>query len=415
VQHLGSYLVKGKLIEDGGIEVLEAMDPVTGGAVLLFRPMKGMPPRIEVLGVLPYELPVEDAWISELPFGVANASRYRGKAGLSRLEAWARRLLATFGELEARSLSHGKLRVEDLWVRGDAVWVAGVGVPWSDPEPDAVRLVRVLKELAGDDWQGWRYAGVLEALAEGRASFAEALAAMSEGREVLEIPEDKDPPAPEPEPSPKPPEPPPAVRVKGKRAPKKEKAPEVPPPAPPEEAPKPLEAVEEAEAVRVKGPAREPAKPEPVEAVVPAAPEGGEGPPEVVRIEEPEDPAFEVVRPSDAPRPSRRAVLGLLGAVVLLVLLGFGLYAGLGRGPSYVQEVTFEVVPEDAKADLIVLSAPEGSKLASGTRMTIPGKVRFDKEGLYTFEVQSEGYKPKTFALEIPVLGGRVTVRLGNR
>jgi len=393
------------------------MDPVTGGAVLLFRPMKGMPPRIEVLGALSYELPVEDAWISELPFGVANASRYRGKAGLSRLEAWARRLLATFGELEARSLSHGKLRVEDLWIRRDAVWVAGVGVPWPDPEPDAVRLVQVLKELAGEDWQGWRYAGVLEALADGRVSFSEALATMSEGRKVLE-PLEEESLAPE-VPAPKPPEPPPAVRVKGKRAPKNEKAPEAPPPAPPEETPKPPEVdpvgLEEAEAVRVKGPAKEPAKIEPVEAVAPAAPEEGEAPPEVVRIEEPEDPAFEVVRPSDTPRISRRVILGILAAIGLLILLGFGFYAGYRRTPSYVQEVTFEVVPEDAQADLIVLSAPEGSKLASGTRFAIPGKVRFDREGLYTFEVQSEGYKPKTFALEIPVLGGRVAVRLGNR
>jgi len=392
VQHLGSYLIKGKLIEDGSLEVLEAMDPVTGGAVLLFRPLTGMPPRIDVVGVLPYELPVADAWITELPFGVVNAAGYRGRADLSRLEAWTRRLLAVLAELEAQGLRHGKLRPEDLWVRGEAVWLAGVGVPWPDPEPDAPRLVAILKALAGEAWEGWRYAGVLEALADGGTGFGEALAAMGEA-------EPPPPVSPEPEdepPLPKPPEPPPTVRVKGKKAPEQPPTREEPSP-PKEEAP--------------------PLFPEVAAEPPPAEGAGGfEEPPEVVRIEEPQDPAFEVVRPADGVPQDRRSVLRALAIGLLLLLaLGLGVYAWLHRAPAYVQEVTFEVVPPEARAELVVLSAPEGSRLASGTRFAIPGKVRFDKEGLYTFEVQSEGYKPKTFALEVPVLGGRVTVRLGGR
>ena len=415
MQHLGAYLIKGKLIADGPIEVLEAMDPVTGGAVLLFRPMKGMPPKLEVVGVLPYELPVEDAWIAELPFGVANASLYRGQAELSRLEAWTRRLLAVFAELEAQGLRHGKLRPEDLWIRGDAVWLAGVGVPWPDPEPDAVRLVQVLKALAGDAWEGWRYAEVLEALAEGRIGYPEALAALSEttpAPELLTPPEPEAEPEAAPEP-PRPPEPPPTVRVKGTRPPRKEPEPEEKPAPPIEESPP----VEEAqEAVRVKGPAK-PAKKasEEVEEPLPAAPSEGGEPPEVVQIGEPEDPAFEVVTPTPAEPRGRRGVLKLLLALFLLLLLGFFGYRLLQREQGFVQEVFFEVVPEDARADLVLLSVPEGSRLTPGTRVSIPGKLRFDQEGVYTFEVESEGYRPKTFALEVPVLGGRVTVRLGGR
>jgi len=372
------------------------MDPITGGAVLLFRPLKGMPPRIEVVGVLSYELPVEDAWVSELPFGVQNAAQYHGKAEMPRLEAWTRRLLVAFAELEAQGLRHGKLRPEDLWVRGEAVWVAGVGVPWPNPEPDAVRLVRALKALAGEGWEGWRWASVLESLAEGRLGFSEAIAALNEAPEAVQeiVPNEEKPAAP----SPRPPEPPSAVRVKGKKTPARQPEPAPPPAAakddpPPEPAPAPAP-----------GPEKTPSRPA----------SAGE-PPEVVRIGEPEDPAFEVVSPNAAGVDRRQLLRLLATAFLLVVLIAAGFWAFKSRGPSYVQEVFFEVAPEGESADLIVLSAPEGSRLASGTRMPIPGKVRFDKEGLYTFEVQSEGYKPKTFALEIPVIGGRVTVRLGNR
>jgi len=373
VRHLGAYLIKEKLRQEGPIEVYEALDPVTGGAVLLYTPLKGMPPKLDLPRVLPFELPVEEAWLIELPFGVVGARRYRGAAEPERLLAWTRRLLATFAELEARGLRHGKLDLTDLWVRGEAVWVSGVGVPWPDPEPDAARLVAVLKALAGERWAGLPYAGELEALAEGRRSYAEVLAWLQE-------PEAKPEPPPASPEAPKPPEPPPTVRVKGVKKPE----PKATPP--------------------------EPARPEePAEAAPP------EEPPEVVRIEEPADPAFEVVAP-EAPREDRRRVL----RVLLLVLLALGLL-GLGglflsRRPSaYVQEVVFEVVPEEARAELVLLSAPEGSRLREGLRTPVPGKLRFDREGVYTFEVQSPGYKPKTFALEVPVLGGRVTIRLSGR
>lgn len=373
MRHLGAYLIKEKLRQEGPIEVYEALDPVTGGAVLLYAPLKGMPPKLDLPRVLPYELPVEDAWLQELPFGVASARHYRGTAELDRLLAWTRRLLATFAELEARGLRHGKLELTDLWVRGEAIWVSGVGVPWPDPEPDAPRLVAALKALAGDSWEGWPYAEGLEALAEGRRSYAEVLAGLQEPGAKPELP-------PAPPEVPRPPEPPPTVRVKG---------------------------VKKAEPKAL--------PPEPSEPEAPAGSSPPEEPPEVVRIEEPADPAFEVVAP-EAPRGDRRRVLrGLLLSLLVLGLLGLGGLFWSRRPSAYVQEVVFELVPEGARAELVLLSAPEGSRLREGLRTPVPGKLRFDREGIYTFEVQSPGYKPKTFALEVPVLGGRVTIRLSGR
>ncbi len=377
VQRVGAFLVKGELRREGSLSVLEALDPVTGGLVLLFRPLSGLPPRIEVPRVLPFLPPVEDAWVVELPFGVTSAARYLGGADLERLTAWARRLLLTFAELEARGLAHGRLTPGDLWVRGEAVWVSGVGVPWPDPEPDASRLVGVLRALAGEGWNGWSAARVLEALAEGRISYDEALAALGEAR----VSPTEPPGAPEPELPPKRREPPPSVRVKGRR--EADEGPGAEAPAGSEEAPAdpPAQRVE---------------------------------PPEVVRIDEPLDPAFEVVSPEPAPR-RRRVLRGvLLGLLLLLLALSGGLY-WVRRPPPYVQEVRFEVVPEGSSAELYLLSSPEGSRLKEGFLAKIPGKLRFDREGVYTFEVQSPGFRPKTFALEIPVLGGRVTVRLSGR
>ena len=170
--------------------------------------------------------------------------------------------------------------------------------------------------------------------------------------------------------------------------------------------------------MRVKGvkkPAERPeeeAKPEPL---VERPPAPAWEPPEVVRIDEPADPAFEVVAP-EAPRTERRRVLrGLVLATLLVLLAVLGGIWWSRRPPPYVQEVVFDVVPEEARAELVLLSAPEGSRLEVGLRAPVPGKLRFDREGVYTFEVQSPGYKPKTFALEVPVLGGRVTIRLSGR
>ncbi len=374
VRHLGAYLIKERLRQEGSIEVFEALDPVTGGAVLLFRPLEGMPPKLDLPRVLPYELPVEDAWLQELPFGATGARRYRGAAEPDRLLAWARRLLATFAELEARGLRHGKLDLTDLWVRGEAIWVSGVGVPWPDPEPDAARLVAVLRELAGERWAGWPYAEVLESLAEGRRGYGEVLALLQEPGAELKEPQTAEPEAP------RPPEPPPTVRVKG-----------------------------------VKKPAERPEKKAKPEPPVERPPAPAWEPPEVVRIDEPADPAFEVVAP-EAPRTERRRVLrGLVLAALLVLLAVLGGIWWSRRPPPYVQEVVFDVVPEEARAELVLLSAPEGSRLEVGLRAPVPGKLRFDREGVYTFEVQSPGYKPKTFALEVPVLGGRVTIRLSGR
>ncbi len=373
---MGAFLVKGELRREGPIAVLEALDPVTGGPVLLFRPLSGRPPRIEVARVLPYQPPVEDAWVVELPFGVENAARLAVPVELDRLLAWTRRLLLAFGELEAAGRSHGRLGLEDLWVRGEAVWVSGVGVPWPDPEPDAPRLVAAIRRLAGDAWEGWPAAGVLGALAEGRLGYQEALAALNEpGAPPPEAPAEATPP--------ERPKPPPSVRVKGRA----ESGGQVPP-----------------------GPDRPPPpEPEPPAPVPPRV----EEPPEVVRIEEPVEPAFEVVSPPAPPRRRALRTLGL-GLLLLALLVAGGLYLGR-RGPAYVQEVRFEVVPEGATAELHLLSAPEGSRLGEDLRVRIPGKLRFDRPGVYTFEVESPGYKPKTFALEVPVLGGTVTVRLGGR
>ena len=395
VQRLGGYFVEGTRRREGGIEVLSALNPVTGAEVLLYRPVSGMPPRIEIPRVLPYELPVEDAWPVELPFGAKSAREFVGEVPPERLLAWSRGLLAALAALKSKGLSHGRLGLDDIWVRGDAVWLSGVGVPWGELEPDEVRVVSAIKELAGDSWEGLWFKDTLLALAEGRLGLDEALSYLAEPGARPPEPEVK-PEVPEkldekPKPSPEPPEPPPTVRVKGVRRARIE-----------------VEKEEKAEPPKPPPPPKEPKKEEE------AKPKPPEPPPEVVRIEEPEDPAFEVVTPEAPSRPGRRRFLALVLALfTVLLLAGAGWW--LSRPAGFSQEVRFNLVPEGARAELVVLSSPEGAGVKPGQRFEIPSAIRFDREGIYTFEVRSEGYRPKTFALEVPVIGGQVTIKLGGQ
>ncbi len=375
VRQLGPYWIKEKIKREKNLEVLEALDPLTGGTILLFRPLTDEPPRLDVTGLLPWRGRVEDAWVAEVPFGAVNAVRWRGDADPGRLEAWARRLLGVLAALREGGFKHGRLALEDLWVRGEEVWLAGVGVPWPEPTPDEAALLAVFKELGGENFAAWPRAGLLEALAEGRVSLEEALLAFNEGdggEEVLDAPA----PAPVEEPPPAP-APPPTVRVR-----KKTKKAEGPPPAPaeppPEKKPR-LEVVEEPE--------------------------------EVVRIGEPSEPAFEVKEPD----PGRRATLRLLAygfAALLLVFLGLEGWRLASGGGAKGQVIRFLVEPKGAVADLFVVEAPKGSKIAPGFLTKVPAEVRLDAEGRWRFRVERPGFSPAIFGLEVPVPGGEVRIRL---
>ncbi len=382
VRQLGPYWIKEKIKREKDLEVFEALDPLTGGTILLFRPLAGEPPELDLAGLLPWRGRTEDAWVAEVPFGAVNAARWRGDADPGRLEAWARRLLGVLAALREAGLGHGRLAIEDLWVRGEEVWLAGAGVPWPEPTPDEAALFAVFKELGGENFAAWPRAGLLEALAEGRVSLEEALMAFNEGvggEEVLKAPEPASslpPPAPA--------GPPPTVRVRKKA--KKAKAPE--PAKPPSPAPSPRSSQE----------------PRPRLEVV-------EEPEEVIRIGEPTEPAFEVKEPD----PGRRAALRVLVygfAALLLVFLGLAGWRLATGGGAKGQVIRFVVEPEGQVADLFVVEAPEGSKIAPGFLTKVPAEVRLDAEGRWRFRVERPGFSPATFGLEVPVPGGEVRIRL---
>ncbi len=394
MQRQGPYLVKGRLRREGAIEVLEGLDPLTGGIVVLYRPLQTDPPALALEGVLAYRGRVGDAWVVEVPFGAAPAVRYRGEADLGRLEAWARRLLATLSALEEQGLAHGHLSLGDLWVRGEMIWVSGVAVPWEEKIPDAVGLGAVLKELAGEAWAAWRLAPLFEALAEGRLNYGDAMNALADPmafeaflKGELEPPEPKgDDILPKPQPS---------VSVKPK-APAKEKTDEpepdgaekaqTPPPAPP------VSTGEGIVRVRKKDGSPPPLLP-------------GEDPPEALRLD-----------PGASPEPRRSGRRRVFVWLLVLALLAGGAFWYQSRRPGFSgQVVRFVVEPPEAQAEIYLQLAPEGSKLAPGFLAEVPGSVRFDEQGTYRLEVRAEGYKPQDFDLEVPVLGGSVVIRLGGQ
>ena len=473
MNHLGPYLLDRLRAKEDNLEIWEAQDAVTGTPVLIYRPLSGAPPSWSLQGVLPW-LPCEhDAWVAELPFGALTIADRPGVATPGELTAWSRRLLATLLEMRALDLQHGRIGPERIWVKGDAVWLEGLGLPVAPRVPDEAAVVEALRVAAGDTWEGWPFHTVLERLAEGRLSLREAAERLAESP-PLDEPELEDellengpvaPPAPEEPEAEEPPAPTGedlledsgTVRVLGRRpasppgepATAPEEGSASPPPQETEQTDKAPESadpatLQETEAEETAAeptppppaepePAAENTQPQPVELFPPEG-EAAEEPPgdgepleepareesdrPVVRIDEVAEPSFEVIEPGGGPagraNPLRWA--GLLATALALALL-LWLYlrpAGnvVERDEGYM--VDFVVEPQGGKAELVLIDAPEGSQLAEGRVLAvIPGKVYFVVPGVYRIQIRAEGYLPQEKLLDVPPNTRSVTVRLG--
>jgi hypothetical protein len=151
---------------------------------------------------------------------------------------------------------------------------------------------------------------------------------------------------------------------------------------------------------------------EPVEEAVPAPsspPEEAEktpSRPRVIRIEERDEPPFPVVEPS---RPqNRRALLALLLLLALLGLLGLFLRPRPTPAQGYAME--FRTDPPTARAEVILLEVPEGSRMAPGQSFAVPGRVEFDQKGVYRLRIRVPGRDPVDYLLEVP--GPPLTIKV---
>ncbi|WP_347240150.1 hypothetical protein [Thermus sp.] len=171
----------------------------------------------------------------------------------------------------------------------------------------------------------------------------------------------------------------------------------------PQEAPPPEPLPEEPRKRLPVEPAEEPPPPPP------PAPEEGKAPsrPRVIRIQEPEDPSFPVVEPK---RPSRGR-RGLLWGLLFLAL-GLGFFLSWPRpSPSQGYVMEFRTDPPTEKAEVVLLEAPEGSRLVPGrVLLTAPGRVEFDQKGIYRLRIRVPGRDPVDYLLEVP--GPPLTIKV---
>ncbi len=423
MNHIGPYLLNQIRAREGVIEIWEGQDTVTGTPVLIYRPLKGSLPTFRIQGTLPWQVHEQDAWIAELPFGAVPLAQKQGEVTPHELSAWTRRLLGALLEMKALGLEHGRLDPERLWVKGDEVWIEGVGLPVPVQTADEAALVAALREAAGDTWPGWPFHRVLESLAEGRIELREAAEYLADPRSLPEleamhaddeahIPEGEDAQDPEGLSTG-------TVRVLGRpesRAPDtratEEPEPEAPatpagpgevetPPTPspsePPELAKTAEGSETPERVLTEPQTADPSR--------------------VVRIDDTSEPAFEVIEPSVGGSSGRRwwwrgGVLLVLVALVLTLLWWSNHSNGPAGEEGYVVE--FRVDPPEGRAELVLLDAPEASQLVRGRALAIiPGKVYFDVPGIYRIQIRADGFLPQEKLLEVPPSARSVTVRLG--
>jgi hypothetical protein len=350
-----------------GITVYEGQEAHTGMPVMILKGAQGEPVKGE--GVLALLETLPEAWVLEWPLGAVPLSQYLGVAEESRLRGWLEALARTLLALKARGVAFAPVP-ELCLVKGKRLWLGGVGAKGLEGDPEKA-LVALARDLAAD-WEAFPLRGRLEALERGEARLEDLLAPEARGEAPKEAPE--------------PPEKPEEAR--------KEVSPE---PLEPEEPPKP------------------PPKRlvvEPVAEVVPAPsspPEEAEktpSRPRVIRIEERDEPPFPVVEPS---RPqNRRPLLALLLLLALLGLLGLFLRPRPTLAQGYAME--FRTDPPTARAEVILLEVPEGSRMAPGQSFAVPGRVEFDQKGVYRLRIRVPGRDPVDYLMEVP--GPPLTIKV---
>jgi len=460
MESLGHYLLRERIALPGvgAIEAHEGQDVRTGIDVLAFKPLPEQPPKLSIPHTLSWIDQEEDAWIAEIPVGAVKTAWLAGRVDVIRLTQWCKQLLGVLHRAQESNIPVGCIIPELIWARGSRVWLGGVGVPSSVHRWDFAGLLNTVKVLAGDAYQAlpWRaaledyvagqldYADLLEQLeAEGASGggisgqftrsqdASSSLDGIYSGREA----EDTSPATDEPK------------RVRNERLEARraraqgEREDSV---SHEERASSSLEAEgasgggisgqftrsqdasssldgfysahsEEAKQAQPEAVPEKPAVSKSLNVQVnePSLPTPTATPPRRIRIEERLEPPFEVLEP---PSQSRRAVLLWLWPVALLLLLaGAGLWIR-SRNASSAQAtaypVEFRLQPPGPSASLVILEIPEGSKMPLNTEVAqLPGRVDFDKPGVYRIRVRVQGRVPVESLIEVPNPGG-VTISL---
>ncbi len=369
MESLGHYLLRGRIVLPGGsaTEVYEGQDIRTGIEVLAFKPLPEEPPKLSIPHTLSWIDREEDAWIAEIPVGAVQTSWLAGRVELARLVQWVKQLLGVLKQAQENDIPVGYIIPELIWARGSRVWLGGVGVANPEQNWDFAGLLNTVKVLAGDTYPALPWREALENYVTGQLDYATLV-------EQLEAAANQLPP----------------VSVA---------TPVVS--ALPELAPEPMPTKPAA------------SKSLKVQVSEPAVPQLTTTPPRRIRIEERLEPPFEVLEPPPASR--RTFLLWLLFIPLLLLVGGVGLWLRSRTPPSgqtTVYPVEFRLQTTGPSASIVLLEIPEGSKMPLNTEIAqLPGRVDFDKTGVYRIRVRVQGRAPVESLIEVPNPGG-VTISL---
>ncbi len=447
MESLGHYLLRGRIALPGGsaTEVYEGQDVRTGIEVLAFKPLTGEPPRSTLPNTLTWIDREKDVWIAEIPIGAVQTSWLAGRVEVARLLQWVKQLLGVLKHAQEQDIPVGYILPELIWARGSRIWLGGVGVANPEQKWDFAGLLNTVRVIAGDAYPAlpWRealehyvtgqleYAALVEQLETAGASAkggqrpvdpsqpTSSLETLASGRTSQETPSASQDPS----------------RVRSERleaegasgggisgqftlsqdASSSLEARRVRASG---QSPVDPSADERASKSETTEPNPNPSKPVTskslkVQVSEPTIPPPAAASPRRIRIEERLEPPFEVLEP---PSQSRRAALLWLWLIPLLLLLaGAGLWirsrnASFGQATAY--PVEFRLQPPGPSASLVILEIPEGSKMPLNTEVAqLPGRVDFDKPGVYRIRVRVQGRVPVESLIEVPNPGG-VTISL---
>lgn len=359
MENLGHYLLSARISLPGDtpLEVYEGQDVRTGIVVMVFKPLSEELPKTNIPGALAWLDKEDSAWIAEVPVGSVQTSMLAGRVEPARILGWAKQLVQVVHAADEQGIPIGWIVPELVWARGSKVWLGGVGIVNPAQKIDYAGLLQTIRTIAGDTYQALPWCVALEKYATGELEYP----ALLEQLETVQ-----------PEPAPL------------------EAAPSNPEPQ------KPI-----TKSLKVQeGEPQEPSTPPSI-------------PPKRIRIEDSLNPSFEVLEPRT---PSRRSItLWLLGVPFLLLISGlFFLLRPKppSAPPSNTIPVEFRLQPPGPTASIEVLEVPEGSKLPLNTILAqVPGRVDFDRAGVYRIRVRVQGRAPVESIIEVPNPAG-VTIAL---
>ncbi|ADD28694.1 hypothetical protein [Meiothermus ruber] len=469
MESLGHYLLRERIVLPGvgAMEAFEGQDVRTGIDVLAFRPIAKPLPELSIPHTLPWIDQEGDAWIAEIPVGAVKTAWLAGRLDIARLTQWCKQLVTVLHWAQERDIPVGYVIPELIWARGSRIWLGGVGVPNPEHARDFSGLLNTIKVFAGEAYPALPWREALEDYVAGHRDYTALLERLEfEGETPASKSSSSDPQAAvRTSPPAQDPSRPHADPLEARRA--RAGGEGVGDAVRGEGASSSLEARRAraggegvGDAVRGEGassslearraraggegvgdavcgeraqdemtPDKRPAKatsqdaPDAekqthskslnVEVNEPAQPAAASTPPRRIRIEERLEPPFEVLEP---PLPSRRTValwIWLIPLVLLLAGLGWWMRSRTpSPGATAVYPVEFRLQPPGPGASLAILEAPEGSQMPLNTEIAqLPGRVDFDRPGIYRIRVRVQGRAPVESLIEVPNPGG-VTISL---